>query len=77
MAKAKNLSSKTAIAKIVHKPLNLVPCTGYEGKFETTIQGTKITATFSNEPDHEALKLAKTILIDSHTNGNHGRLRKI
>ena len=49
-------------------PLRGMVCNDGEKKFETIIQGKKITASFSADPDENILKLVKKILIDSHTN---------
>jgi len=43
-------------------------CTKGGKKFETTIQGKKITASFTICPDENVLSLVKKILVDSHTN---------
>ena len=65
---------KTAIKQATQNPLILTVINKDKKKFETIIQGKKITASFSTNPDENILKLVKTILIDSHT--NHMKIEK-
>jgi len=47
--------------------LHSIVCNTGGKRFETVIQGKKITASFAANPDEKILKLVRNILIDSHT----------